>query len=83
MTDEATNQLRSGSVFPSTSSATLCFIKQKPISNTELNYIKREILKYLGTHDGAYISDLSRIINVEPKKIVLAIRELKEEDLLI
>ena len=83
MTDEYLNQIRIGSTFPSSSSAALCFKKTSPISKIELDHIKKQIMKYLETHKGAYISELAKIINVEPKKIVLAITELKKEGFLI
>lgn len=72
-----------GSIFPSSSSAALCLTKIKPISNTELSHLKNGILDFLKTHDEAFISELADNLEVEPKKIVLAIRELKDDGLLI
>ena len=80
MTNEYMNRIRLGSFFPSSSSATICTFKS--IEDIELAILKKNILRYLHSHRGAYISELSKKLNAEPKKIVKAIRELKEEGML-
>lgn len=75
--------LRKGSFFPSSSTATLCFAKKKTIGDIKRSRIKKDIMKYMRSHRGAYISDLSQNLHVEPKKVVVAIRELKDEGLLV
>lgn len=70
-----------GSFFPSSSSTTICTFK--PIESIELKLLKENILKYLKSHEGAYISDLSIELKVEPKKIIKAIRELKEDGMIV
>jgi len=83
MADTYIERLKIGSIFPSSSSATLCLTKPKPINEMQLKKIKKGIMNYLKTHDGAYISDLSNVLRVEPKQIVYAINELKTEGLLL
>jgi len=82
MTNEYINRIRLGSFFPSSSSATICNVKIKPIGELELKRIKQGILDYLKSHESAAISELSEFLRVEPKKIVLAITELKKESLI-
>lgn len=66
--------------FPSSSASALCGLKPKPMSNPELTTLKRRILEYLRAHDGnAFISDLSSNLHEEPRRIILALTELKEE----
>ncbi|MCK5022224.1 MAG: hypothetical protein KAR54_03185 [Candidatus Pacebacteria bacterium] len=83
MSDEFIKYLKRGSYFPSSSTATLCFTKVKPISQLQLDKLKNGILTYLKTHEGAYITELADHLDTEPKKVVYAIRELKEDGLLI
>jgi len=82
MENKYVNRIRIGSFFPSSSSATICNAKTKSIEDMESRRTKDEILKYLDSHRGAYISELSQKLHVEPKKIVEAIRALKDEGLL-
>ena len=83
MVNKYADRIRFGSFFPSSSSATICNFKTKPIKDIELKILKEDISKYLHSHRGAYISELSNKLGVEPKKIVEAIRELKEEGMIV
>lgn len=83
MVDEYIDTIQNGTFFPSSALATLCLTKTKPISEIQLKRMKKGIMRYLGIHEGAYISELARELRVKPKEIVFAIKELKEEGLLI
>ena len=73
-----------GSYFPSSSSATLCGIREKPVNRPELSELKKRILNYLKKHNGnAYISELAEALKEEPRRIVLALRELKEQNIIL
>ena len=54
-----------------------------PIDETELNELTEDILKQLNKKDGLYISDLAEKLHTEPRKIVYAVRKLKEEGLMV
>ena len=54
-----------------------------PIDETELNELTEGILKQLNKKDGLYISDLAEKLHTEPRKIVYAVRKLKEEGLMV
>lgn len=83
MEHEYINNLQKGFFFPSSSSASLCLTKTKPISKTQIERLKKEILSYLKKHDGAYITDIAKELKTDPKKIILVIKELKNEGLLV
>ncbi len=84
MESSSCTHFQTGSYFPSSSSATLCGIKEKPINRPELAELKKKILDYLKIHEGkAYISELAETLNEEPRKIVFALRELKEANLIL
>jgi len=53
------------------------------IDEKELNELKEGILKLLNKKDGLYISDLAEKLHTEPRKIVYAVRKLKEEGLMV
>jgi len=53
------------------------------ISEKKLCKLKEDIIKALNKTDGLYVSDLSEKLKIEPRMVIYAIRQLKDEGLLI
>lgn len=68
-----------GSIFPDISLPVLCFQVERRISKLEIAQLKFKIMDYLKKHKKAYVSDLAVKLDVEPRKIVQAVKELREE----
>lgn len=77
------NVIQNGSMLPITAGIALTGLNNDKLSKIEIDAIKKDILSYLKTTDKIYISDLAEALRKEPKKIVLAVKELKEEGLIM
>ena len=79
MNDDFISQLQIGSIFPDIVIPSLCFVKNERITNLEISQIKIKIKGYLKIHKKAYVSDMAIALNEEPRNIVQATKELREE----
>lgn len=76
------NIFQAGSMFPSISGSALCLTNGNEIEKTEIEFLKREIIRILNQKGKINISFLSEELNFPPRKIVLALRELEEEGII-
>ena len=76
---ERDNIFQIGSRFAEIFSSVVCFQTEDRIEEIEIKNLKKEIIEFLKKHDKFYVSDLAEKLNVPPRKVVKAVKELKAE----
>ena len=71
-----------GSLFPTIASSAICRIDENQIIKFEIDFIKRAITKYLDTNNIVKISSLAIELNLRPRLIGVALKELEEEGII-
>ncbi len=71
-----------GSALPIIAPLNMLGVGSNKIRKIEIENIKREIIDFLKHHEKAYVSDIAISIDRHPRKIVQAIRELRDEGLI-
>lgn len=76
------NIFQAGSLFPSISGSALCLSNGNEIEKVEREHFKKQIINILNEKERVNISSLSEELQIPPRKVVSALKDLEEEGLI-